>query len=693
VRRFTQESILLLLALALLNGSNYLFHVAVSRLLGPSQYGALAALLAVTMVLSVPFGVIQTVVAQRTATLQARGREGEAGLLAAEAMKALIPFACLAGLLMLLAGTPALAIFLHVDTASAALFAPYVVVSVLASVPLGALQGQLRFQALVSASLAGVALRLSSGIALVWAGLGVPGAMLASVLAQGATLALGILLLRLPRGSWRGARPTLSHLRGGFGGALLGLGSFWLLAEIDIALARHYLDPDPAGFYSAAGLIARALLFLPAAVSIVAFPRFAEARQGSVEEAVRWLRVGLGAVGALVLAALPVLVFLRSPLIAIAFGERFQPAASLVPILAVGMGFLALVNLLVFFHVAMGSRAYYLVFAGVVVEATLIALFHGSGEQIATIVVAVSVVVAALQYHAASALCRWRPLLWNPSVEGLSVGLTISDPPALELSLVVPCYNAGAGLRQLLKGVRRELEETGSYEVIVVSDGSTDETVSIAKEFSAEAVRLLHYPERAGKGNALRVGLAQARGRYVAFIDADGDIGPEAIRPFVALMSLYEPDIVLGSKRHPLSEVHYPPLRRVLSWTYHKLARLLFRVKVSDTQTGLKLIRRDVLAAVLPRMLEKRYAFDLELLVVARRLGFKRVFEAPVRIEYQFGSQVNLGAALHILLDTTAIFYRRYILNTYRPDGDLGAREAMTSSEAPFARRPVAAPG
>ena len=160
--------------------------------------------------------------------------------------------------------------------------------------------------------------------------------------------------------------------------------------------------------------------------------------------------------------------------------------------------------------------------------------------------------------------------------------------------------------------------------------------------------------------------MSQANGRYVAFIDADGDIGPEALRPFVALMSLYDPDIVLGSKRHPLSEVYYPPLRRFLSWGYHKLARLLFRVSVRDTQTGLKLIRRDVLAEVLPRMLEKRYAFDLELLVVARRLGYTRVFEAPVRIDYQFGSQVDPKAAFRIFLDTLAIFYRRYILNTYR---------------------------
>ena len=135
-------------------------------------------------------------------------------------------------------------------------------------------------------------------------------------------------------------------------------------------------------------------------------------------------------------------------------------------------------------------------------------------------------------------------------------------------------------------------------------------------------------------------------------------------------MKLYEPDIVLGSKRHPLSEVHYPPLRRLLSWSYHKLARLLFRVNVRDTQTGFKLIRRDVLAAVLPRMLEKRYAFDLEFLVVARSLGFTRVFEAPVRIQYRFASQVDLRSVLGIGLDTLAIFYRHYVLNTYGRAGE-----------------------
>ena len=121
LRRFGRDSILLLLALGLLNGSNYLFHIAISRQLGRSEYGALAALLAVAMVLSVPFGVVQTVVAQRTAGLRPAGRGSEAGSIAAETMKALVPVAALAALVMLVIGTPALALFLHVDAVSASL--------------------------------------------------------------------------------------------------------------------------------------------------------------------------------------------------------------------------------------------------------------------------------------------------------------------------------------------------------------------------------------------------------------------------------------------------------------------------------------------------------------------------------------------------------------------------------------------
>ncbi|MGH3065103.1 MAG: glycosyltransferase, partial [Gaiellaceae bacterium] len=665
VRAFVRQSLLLLLVFGLLNASNYAFHVVVSRLLGPSEYGALAALLAVTLVLSVPFAVLQTALANQTATLRARGREHEVAGLAADALKTVLPFAWLVGVVVLVVGTPLLSVFLHIGIAPAMLLAPYAVASVPLSVAYGVLQGQLRFKALATLIMVGVALRFVLGVTLVGAGLGVSGALLGTVLATALTVPLAVYVIRVDRVAWRGARRILHALRADVGTALWGLTSFWVLAEVDVALARHYLSADAAGFYSSAGLMARAPLFIAAAVGVVAFPRFVAGRTNEASLH-RWLRVSVASTAGIGALCVGGLVLLRDPLISIAFGRSFLPGADLLPLLVTAMACLAVVSVLVYFHIAVGSRAYVISIGGAAVEIVLIALFHDSGQEIAAVALAVGFSVALLQYQAASSICRWRP----PLRALASDTPALWKPASLELSVVLPCHNAAPGLRAVLERLLERVQEVGSYEIIVVSDGSTDETVEIAESLPSSAVRIIDYPTREGKGHALQVGLADARGAYVAFCDADGDIEPDAIEPFLAVMKLYEPDVVLGSKRHPLSEVHYPPLRRLLSWSYHKLARLLFRINVRDTQTGFKLIRRDVLAAVLPRMLEKRYAFDLEFLVVARSLGFTRVFEAPVRIQYRFASQVDLRSVLGIGLDTLAIFYRHYILNTYRRAGE-----------------------
>jgi O-antigen/teichoic acid export membrane protein/glycosyltransferase involved in cell wall biosynthesis len=671
VRELARGTVPLLLALGLLNASNYIFHVAVSRLLGPADYGALASLLAVVIVLSVPLSVTQTVVAKRTAVLRASGRSEEIDALAVGTARAMAGFG-FAGLIFLVGISPALAWFLRTEAGPAALLGPFWLLSLLLSVPMGVIQGRLRFTALGAVALLGVAVRLGAGIGLVWAGFGVTGAMLGTVLAQAASLGVAAGAIRLSRKAWKAGRASLTALRSEFGPALLTLGSFWVLAEIDVVLARRYLGGSAAGFYASAGLLARALLFLPAAISLVALPRFAESRSG--EEAHRRLRFALVAVGGLVLLAYPGLVILREPLVTLAFGSSFQSAADLLPLLAAGMGLMAATHLLAFFHIAEGTKAYRLILGAVVLEGALILSFHNTGAQIGTVVLAVGLLTTAALYHAAVAACRWRPVI----AEDEEAARRLSQPwlhgeGNLDLTVVLPCHNAGEGVRQVLNALQEELQHVGSWEIIVVSDGSTDRTIDIVQENASDRIRLIHEPIRIGKGNALRLGLGQARGKYVAFIDADGDIDPRAIRPALALMDLYDPEVVLGSKRHPLSEVQYPMLRRLMSWTYHKLCRLLFRVSVRDTQTGFKLIRRDVLATVLPRMLEKRYAFDLEFLVVARRLGYRRIFEAPIRIEYRFQSQVAPVAALHIVVDTLAIFYRRFILNTYR-DGRAGDR-------------------
>jgi hypothetical protein len=277
----------------------------------------------------------------------------------------------------------------------------------------------------------------------------------------------------------------------------------------------------------------------------------------------------------------------------------------------------------------------------------------------------------------------------------LSEGTFELPPAEIDLSLVVPFYNPGHRLAFHVQAVVDALmTERVTFEVIAVSDGSTDGSpASIA---GIDQVRIIELPENRGKGAALRVGLAQGRGRYLGFIDGDGDIPARQLSHFVAAITAGEPDVVLGSKLHPASDVVYPPLRRLYSSGYRQLTRLLFRLPARDTQTGIKLIRRETLAAVLPKMVEKRFAFDLELLVVARRTGYRNFVELPVHIAERFASTISPQAVWGTLLDTFAIFYRLRVAHFYGPQLEPISGHSKVSRSAVGSRsgadaRPLAA--
>ncbi len=161
----------------------------------------------------------------------------------------------------------------------------------------------------------------------------------------------------------------------------------------------------------------------------------------------------------------------------------------------------------------------------------------------------------------------------------------------LDVSIVVPYYNPGGRLRTTVEEMVRVLDASEmTFEIITVSDGSTDGSPFTLEGFPESVVRRVTFDTNVGKGHALRVGLGMGCGRYLGFIDADGDISPKFLAPFVSIMRTEHPDIIIGSKRHPGSSVHYPPLRRLYSWGYQHLIQLLFRLDVEDTQVGIKLI-------------------------------------------------------------------------------------------------------
>jgi glycosyltransferase involved in cell wall biosynthesis len=243
-----------------------------------------------------------------------------------------------------------------------------------------------------------------------------------------------------------------------------------------------------------------------------------------------------------------------------------------------------------------------------------------------------------------------------------------------KLSVIVPIYKKEKTIRDDLKNIHKVLESTPyNFEIIGIVDGvNHDKSYDYAKqlELTLPQFKAYGYKENYGKGLAVRYGMSKASGDIVMFIDAGGDIKPEGIVMLLEHMKWYSADIIIGSKSHPASKVYYPFKRRVLSFGYFLLVKALFGLRVRDTQTGLKAYKREVLRKVLDRMVVKRFAFDIEILAVANKLGFKRIFDAPVEVNIDFKSSSIFGLFASngiwgFVYDTIAIWYRMHILRYY----------------------------
>lgn len=232
----------------------------------------------------------------------------------------------------------------------------------------------------------------------------------------------------------------------------------------------------------------------------------------------------------------------------------------------------------------------------------------------------------------------------------------------------MPAFNEGRHIFANIRETRNAVAElSDSFELVVVDDGSTDNTgeeiARAAKEFPE--VRALASPGNRGKGWALRKAFGACRGELVFFLDSDLDIHPRQFSALLEIRNRTGAAAVIGSKRHPDSTLNYPAVRRFVSAAYFFLVKLLFGLPLRDTQTGIKLFKREALSAVLPRLLVKRYAFDLELLANLHHQGFA-IAEAPIVVDYQgrFG-RIGVGSIWTILLDTLAVFYRLKVLRYY----------------------------
>lgn len=242
------------------------------------------------------------------------------------------------------------------------------------------------------------------------------------------------------------------------------------------------------------------------------------------------------------------------------------------------------------------------------------------------------------------------------------------------ISIIVPIYKQEKTIQKDLENISNSMEQTRwDYEIIGVVDGFLDNSFEEAKKIKNNKITIIGYSENKGKGYAVRYGMAHSVGDIVAFIDSGMDINPNGISLILEHMQWYDADIIVGSKRHSASKVNYPLIRKLFSFIYQTLIRILFNLKVRDSQVGLKVFKRKVLEKVLPRLLVKKFAFDIEMLAVSNYLGFNKIYDAPVEISLDFNSNSSFAPAKLIfnkniwgmILDTLAVFYRLYILKYY----------------------------
>lgn len=238
----------------------------------------------------------------------------------------------------------------------------------------------------------------------------------------------------------------------------------------------------------------------------------------------------------------------------------------------------------------------------------------------------------------------------------------------MKISVIVPAYNEEKAIERTIVVLSGYLASNfDGFEIVVVSDGSRDRTFELARKHQSESVKVFEYQPNRGKGHALRYGFSKSRGDLIVFYDTGIDFPPSQIGDFVQLLQKTDSDLVIGSKRHPRSKVNYPLVRRLVSFGAQSLVKILFNLSVTDTQVGLKVFRRKVLDEIMPRIVVRRFAFDIELLALAQHYGFE-IIEAPVNLDLKLSTALNFvggNAIWKILIDTFAIFYRLKIMGFY----------------------------
>lgn len=314
------------------------------------------------------------------------------------------------------------------------------------------------------------------------------------------------------------------------------------------------------------------------------------------------------------------------------------------------------------------------------------ALLAGSVDMIVLLgfdALGVSLLVAKLIAIGSAVVIRWiayRRILFNRVRRELAERVVRPHMTAdLRLSVVIPAYCEGPligpTVRQIAEAVEAEIG-ADDYEILVVDDGSTDDTVTRAIEAGA---RVHQLPENQGKGGAVRAGVLAARGRAVIFTDADLAYTPDLV---LTVLGHVEDgwDVVVGSRRHDDTNtlVRARRIRELGGRVINLLTHIVLLGNFHDTQCGLKGFRGDVARTIFERTRVDGFAFDVEIFLIAEQDRLS-LTEVPVSVTNRAGSSVS------ILRDSTAVVSDLFRIRRWAGAGLYDPSEAQAAVLAPVA--------
>lgn len=649
---FARHSSIVLASTVIVNVFNYLFHTVVSRALGPSDYGELASLLSIFLIVSFPAGVISMVMVKFVAEFHVLN---EPERISAFCRRVTIWLAAISGVLIV--GVMALggeiAAYLHFGGHQSGAGLGFMIAAALLLSPFrGVLQGVERFSQLAASFSIEAFGKLGFGVLAIYLGRGVPGILwgvgLGSAISVAYTAyvvyrAFGFLGVA-PRIDWRRLLKSTATVS-------VTLLAITVLGFADILFVKHYFSAPQAGLYGIASLVGKGLYFLVSFAAVVVLPKASlEAARGRA--ALPTLARAVAVIAALSAIVILTLFFFKSQVVTLLAGKAFAGAGALLLPYGIAMTFLAMANLITSYWIgAHRSRFLGPLVIAAVAEIVLLQFMHASLMQfVVTLAIGHFVVFCSTLFGFVpreGALMRQieleDPFSWD------FVGAATDLEPTVQTEhrylIVLPTYNE---LDNIASIINRVLAASPALHVLVVDDASPDGTADLVRSISEEndRVSLMVRSGKLGLGSAYLVGFRYAieRGfRGVCTMDADHSHDPACLPSM--MQRLQTADLVIGSRYVAGGSIsNWNFFRRINSWVANTLARMSISTQVKDCTSGYRLYSTELLSRMNLTLLHSTgYSMLVELLDAALRRNAV-VSEFPIHFENRSTGESKMGS-------------------------------------------------